>query len=133
MAFTLTRAHSILLNEISDVYIGLSTTEPDNEGGNVTEPPESSGYERSFFDVADRDSSIKAQVANKKILFFNESLEGGYGTVGWFVLYESKTSQTPFFTGALNTPMTIPAGYVPIFRAHQLVIGLDKEVLEEYA
>lgn len=133
MGFTRDRASSILAAQMANVYIGLSTTAPNENGGGFTEPSAGNGYERAEFLAGNMNTTIKAQITNEKIIFFNESVEGGYGTVTHFGMFSSKTGGAPFFTGVLKVPMTIPAGYVPIFRAHQLVIGLDKEVLEEYA
>lgn len=131
MAFTRAKASSILQNEIkSTVYVGLSTTTPTETGGNFTEPSSATGYARPLFGTVD--SSKQAQVANGAIIFFNETLGSGYGTVTHFGLFSSATGGTPFFTGELTSPLTIGAGYVPIFRARQLVIGLDKGALESY-
>ena len=131
MGFTASAATDILSSHISaNTYVGLSTTVPTDSGGNFTEPSSSSGYERSKF--GEVDTSIPAQIANKKIIFFNESLGLGYGEVSYFGLFNSATGSTPFFVGHLETRLTIGAGYVPIFRAHQLIIGLDKAELESY-
>lgn len=131
MGFTRTKATNILSGNITgETYIGLSTTEPNANGGNFSQPSSTTGYERVRF--GEVDTSKAAQIANKNIIFFNETLNGGYGTITHFGLFESKTASTPFFVGALNAPLTVGEGYVPIFRAHQLVIGLDKEVLDSY-
>lgn len=131
MPFTTSQATSILKNLItSNVYIGLSTTTPTAAGGNFTEPGSASGYERAQFGT--QDTSKTAQIANGAIIFFNESLGDGYGTVTHFGLFSSKSGGTPFFIGALTASMAIGAGYVPIFRKQQLVIGLDKDVLDTY-
>lgn len=130
MAFTRAKASSILQSNInSSVYIGLSTTTPTETGGNFSEPSSTTGYEKAQFGTVD--TSISAQVANKAIIFFNETL-GSWGTITHFGLFANKSDTTPFFVGELTSPLTIGAGYVPIFRAHQLVIGLDKGALESY-
>jgi hypothetical protein len=131
MAFTRAKASSILASNInSGVYIGLSTTTPTVTGGNFSEPSFAAGYERSQFGTVD--SSKQAQVANGAIIFFNETLGEGWGTITHFGLFSNKSDTTPFFVGELTSPLTIGAGYVPIFRAHQLVIGLDRGALESY-
>lgn len=132
MGFTTTEATSILTEKTNNIYIGLSQTTPTENGGNFTEPSASSGYERSYLSSTDRDLSISAQISNKKIIFFNESIGAGYGTVTHFGLFKTASITTPFFTGPLAAPLTIAEGYIPIFRAHKFVIALDKEVLEEY-
>lgn len=131
MPFTTSKANSILTTSItSTTYIGLSTTTPTAAGGNFTEPGSTTGYERAQFGT--QDTSKTAQIANGAIIFFNESLGDGYGTVTHFGLFSSKTGGTPFFIGELTASMAIGAGYVPIFRKQQLVIGLDKDALETY-
>lgn len=131
MGFTATKATEILQSAITkNVYVGLSTSTPTAAGGNFTEPVPASGYARSLF--GEVNTSIAAQVANNAIIFFNETLGEGYGTVTHFGLFSAPSGGTPFFTGELTSALTIGAGYVPIFRAKQLVIGLDKEVLSTY-
>lgn len=131
MPFTTSQATSILQSVIkSTTYIGLSTTTPTAAGGNFTEPSSASGYVRAKF--GDQDASKSAQIANGAIIFFNESLGAGYGTVTHFGLFSSASGGTPFFIGELDSAMSISAGYVPIFRKQQLVIGLDKDYLESY-
>lgn len=131
MGYTLNKASSILAADFNaSVYIGLSSTQPDANGGNFTEPAASTGYERKKLEELDK--SIKAQIANAVQMAFNESIGSGYGTVAYFGAFTSATGGTPFFTGALTTPQTIGAGYIPIFRRHQFVIGLDKGALESY-
>lgn len=131
MPFTTSQATNILKTAIpSTCYIGLSTTTPTEAGGNFTEPGSATGYARAQF--GNQDTSKSAQIANAAIIFFNESLGSGYGTVTHFGLFSSASGGTPFFIGALSPAMSIGSGYVPIFRKQQLVIGLDKAALESY-
>lgn len=132
MGFTTSKASSILSSAIKSThYVGLSLTAPDELGGNFNEPDYNDGYERSKF--GDMNTAIPAQVANSKIIFFSESINNGYGTVTHFGLFESEKGGTPYFTGALTSPISIASGYIPIFRKNQLVIGLDKSSLDPYA
>lgn len=131
MGYTRDKASANLANDFNTgVYIGLSTTKPNENGGNFTEPLSANGYDRKQLEELDK--SIKGQIANKAQMAFNESIEAGYGTVTHFGAFASKAATVPFFTGALTTPQTIGPGYIPIFRKHQFVIGLDKDVLEPY-
>lgn len=129
MGFTTSAALGILKQQFSGVFVGLSTTAPTHNGGNFTEPGASTGYERA--PIGDLNTAKSAQVANDAIIFFNESL-ADWGTVTHFGLFTAKGAATPFFTGELTEPVTVGTGYVPIFRAQELVVGLDKEVLESY-
>lgn len=132
MPFTTSKATSLLTsNFTADTYIGLSKTVPDDDGNNFNEPDASSGYARVKIGALNK--SIPAQVANDAIIFFNESVGNGYGTVYYFGAFSSSTGGKPFFIGRLTNTLSIGAGYVPIFRKNQLVIGLDKDVLEGYS
>lgn len=132
MPFTTSKSNDILGSIFTSVTcIGLSTTTPNADGSNFTEPPASSGYERANFGAIN--TSKSAQIANDSIIFFNEAVNSGYGTVYYFGAFASKTGGTPFFIGRLQNSISVPSGYVPIFRKNQLVIGLDKDVLEDYS
>lgn len=128
MGFTTSTANDILKTRLSGCFVGLSTTEPTASGGNFSEPV-GGGYERAS--IGTLNVSIDAQVANDAIIFFNETL-GSWGTVTHFGLFSKKEGGTPFFTGELTQPVTINAEYIPIFRAENLIVGLDKAALEAY-
>ena len=133
MAFTRAKASSILQDAIkSTTYIGLhnGATAPTETGNGFSEPGSATGYARAQFGTVD--TTKQAQVANSAIIFFNETLGDGYGTVTHFGLFNSKSDTVPFFVGELTATMTVGAGFVPIFRARHLVIGLDKGALESY-
>ena len=129
--FTRTRASKILADNIkTDTYIALSTTTPDENGGNFAEPPTASGYSRQKF--GDINTSVKAQVANKGIIFLFEATED-CGSITHVGLSDSKDrGGIVFLTGKLTNPITVGAGYVPLIRARKLVIALDKEAIEPY-
>lgn len=131
MPFTTTKSTSLLASIFSEnTYIGLSTTVPNDDGSNFIEPPSSSGYARA--QIGSVNKSKSAQIANDSIIFFNEAINSGFGTVYYFGAFESASGGTPFFIGRLQSAISIGSGYVPIFRRHQLVIGLDKDLLEDY-
>lgn len=140
MGFVTETANSILKSQFvetyvsgggtkaKELYIGLSTTTPDfNTGENFTEPAADNGYVRKMFTM---DLTSDKQVQNPNIIFFDLSRNEGYGTVTHFGIFTSLTAETPYFVGALTSPVTIPADYVPIFDFGALKIGLDKDVLE---
>lgn len=141
MGFTRSKANEILNGLFPNdstkknyTYIALSTTEPDVNGGNVTEPSSESGYKRMKVEVMG--SASNGQIKNTDIIFFPESLGEGYGTIVAFGLYSTQTGGTPYYTGMLKNangelaPIQVPAGYIPIFRAGALIIGLDKDELD---
>lgn len=130
--FTRTRASKILADNIkATTYVALSTTTPDENGGNFSEPAAASGYTRKAFGTVN--TTVPAQITNAEIIFIFESLED-CGSATHVGLCDTPTRGTdPFLVAELVNPITIGAGYVPLIRAKKLVIGLDKEALEAYA
>ena len=108
------------------IYIGLSTTTPNENGGNFTEPTTANGYKRSKLDVMTAASD--GQTQNNDIIFFALSREAGWGTITHFGIFSAQYGGTPYYTGELTPAVQIPAGYIPIFDVGALKIGLDKEV-----
>lgn len=106
-------------------YIGLSTTTPTPSGGNVTEPPSSSGYSR--IQLSSISTANDALVQNTDVIYMGESLSD-WGTITHFCVFTGKTGGSPIFYGELTSPVSVPTGYIPIFRAGAIKIGLDREV-----
>lgn len=131
--FTTSKASSILQSVISSSkYVCLSTTTPNKDGGNFTEPsPTTTGYRRAPFGKVN--TSIAAQVANDDIIFIFEST-GACGTFTHVGISDnSSVGSGVFLMGELNPSVTVEAaGYVPLIRAKKFVVGLDKEALESY-
>ena len=84
------------------------------------------GYKRAA--IGKLNSNIAGQVANDETIFMFECT-GGSATATQFALYNGGSM---VFIGDLVKSLTISDGYVPLIRSHQLVIGLDKDVLEGY-
>ena len=129
--FTREKATSILNSAISSsTCVALSTTEPTESGGNFTEPPASTGYKRQRFGTVN--TSIPGQVANRDIIFLFEAVED-CGSITHVGLSDSEARGGKVFLMAeLLTPLSVAAGYVPLIRANQFIIGLDKDELEAY-
>lgn len=128
--FTRTAATSILVSRINNLtYVALSTTTPNEDGGNFTEPSPSHGYKRNRFGSIN--TSIPGQVTNDEIIFLYEST--GEDSITHVGLSDKEERGTNVFLMAqLLTPLTVSAGYVPLIRAKNFIIGLDKEELEAY-
>lgn len=128
--FTRAKASDILQSAIRNSYVALSTTTPDQDGNNFTEPSTGNGYQRQNIGLLD--TSISGQVANQGILFLFEAT-GDCGSVTHVGLSTQAARGTDVFLMAeLTAPLSIAAGYVPLIRAHNFIIGLDKDVLDEY-
>lgn len=129
--FTRETATTILSSWInSNTYVCLSTTTPDENGDNFTEPSELYGYERRQFGPTLLD--IAGQVANAQIIFLFEAT-GDCGSVTHVGLAKNDVvGSKPFLVAQLTTPLTVAKGYVPLIRAKQFIVGLDKDTLEAY-
>lgn len=130
--FTRKRASKILGDNIkSTVYVCMSTTTPNEDGGNFSEPAYSTGYNRRA--VGALTDAISGQIANDDIIFLFEALEncGSFTHLG--LSDGGMRGDEVFLMAKLAEPVTVGAGYVPLIRRHKLVVGLDKEALEAYA
>ena len=119
-------------------YIGLSTTTPNETGGNFTEPTIPEGavddegvaittneYQRVHLDGV-MGSASNGIIKNNEIIFFNEAEHYGWGTITHFGIFTSKTGGTPIFWGEVPET-TINKNYIPIFRKGKLQVGLDND------
>ena len=70
------------------------------------------------------EAPTNGKTLNKQIIYFPEAT-ADWGTVTHFGLFTSATGGTPFLWGALSDPVNIPSGYVPLFRAGKLSIGIE--------
>ena len=128
--FTRAEATTILEDQVKNTWVALSTTTPDQDGGNFTEPAKSTGYQRQSFGALD--TSIQGQVANNEIIFLFEATSD-VGSVTYVGLSDSSLRGDPVFLMVmLESTLPISSGYVPLIRRHKFVIGLDVDELEPY-
>ena len=125
--FTRREATEILQEVVKGSYVALSTTTPDQDGNNFTEPAYSTGYLQAPF--GDLDTSILGQVSNAKTIFLFEATKD-IGSVTYAGLEKSGIGICLMVK--LSSALPITAGYVPLIRRHGFVIGLDKDELEAY-
>ena len=112
-------------------YIGLSTTTPDASGNNFTEPAEDTGYAKVFIGTYSQSNTQLMSPASagtisntNNIIFFPEATSS-WGTITHFGIFSSKTATTPIMWGALTSSISVPSGYIPIFRAGALNVSLQ--------
>lgn len=128
--FTRKKASSILKSVMQGCYVALSTSTPDQDGGNFIEPNPSSGYQRQS--IGALDDSVNGQLANESIIFLFEAIED-IGSVTHVGLSDNiQRGSDVFLMAKLNPALTVGAGYVPLIRAHGLVVGLDVSQLQGY-
>lgn len=107
------------------LYVGLSTTTPNDAGANFTEPS-GNAYERV---EVDNDSSMfpaasgGAKVNGEDITFPTAS--GSWGTITHFGFFIADTGGTPIATGALTSSKAPGSGDTLKFLAGDLHISLD--------
>lgn len=103
-------------------YIGLSTTEPNTSGANVTEPSSDAGYAR--VQLTTLSDPVNGVVSNESSVDFNESTSS-WGTVTHYVIYDSATvgSGNLLMYGELSTPRTVEAATVMTIRTGSLKLS----------
>ena len=128
--FTRKKATEMLRSAMAGKFVALSTTTPDQDGANFTEPPSSAGYQRQS--IGTLDEKISGQIANASIIFLFEAT-GDCGSITHVGLSDSSVRGSDVFLVAqLSQPLSVSAGYVPLIRAHGFVVGLDKASLDDY-
>ena len=122
--FTYAKALSILQTHIkSTTYVALSTTTPNLDGSNFTEPDTSAGYIRQK--IGPVVSSGQAQIANQQIIFLFEAT-ADCGTITHIGLSDSEgRGSGVFLVAELSPAVSVPSGYVPLIRAGNLKVGLS--------
>lgn len=128
----------------SSAYIALSTTTPNADGSNFTEPSTSASYTRlnitskmagggGSIPTDSSDYSVPAGVnRNNDILVFNEAL-ANWGTITHYGLFSSATGGTAIYTGAIkdddgnDTSVTVNATDVAVFKIGQIEITIENE------
>lgn len=133
MPFT-TYLDNALLNEVlggknytppTNLYVALSTTAPNKNGGNVTEPS-GGGYARvQVANTADNfPDASSGQKKNGATITFPEAT-GNWGTVTHFVIYDAATGGNALMYGALTASKTIEAGDTASFDINALTISIS--------
>lgn len=112
---------------VSNYYLGLSTTQPTDVGGNINEPAGGS-YARVQIpnDVSHWGSAVGGEKSNSQDEAFAEAT-GSWGTVGWWVLMDAASSGNMCHWGAIQTPRAIASGDTLRFLAGDLIIRLRSE------
>lgn len=110
-------------------YLALSTTPPNAAGGNFTEPPGSTGYARTLLGTYNSPSTFimsapsGGTTTNTDIIFFPEAT-ASWGSITHFGLFDAKTGGNLMVYGQLSAPVTVPANYVPLFRAGYFTMSI---------
>lgn len=109
-------------------YLGLSTTTPNADGSNFTEPFGGS-YARvaisnnsTNFPAATSSNGVTSKTNGAKFTFPNPT--GLWGAITWYGLFTSSSGGTPEYFAALDTPVTVQNGNTPVeFDVGNLVLS----------
>lgn len=119
------------------MYLALSSTLPNGDGTNVTEPS-GNGYERismktnliqgvgnNFPASPTYDSQTdKYSITNQVDMYFKEAT-GSWGTLPYFAIFSSKTGGTMVAYGSLASAISPVNETIPVLRAGNLTISED--------
>ena len=104
----------------TEYWIGLSTTAPNLNGTNVSEPVGSAGYARVKLDML----SEPGVVTNEANIDFNEST-ASWGTVTHFVVFDAQNGGNLLQYGALSTPRSVEAATIMTIKAGYLNLSVQ--------
>ena len=116
----------------SSCYMGLSTTTPNSDGTNFTEPTHAS-YGRTIIGLSGQGATqvmgtpANKAIENDKIIYFPEAT-GDWGTVTHFGLFTSASGGKPLIYGALTSAVDIDGSttpVVPLFRVGSFTLAVS--------
>lgn len=105
-------------------YLGLSTTAPDLDGQNVTEPATDAGYAR--VELTTLSAPTDGLVTNQQAVNFEESTNN-WGTVTHFVIFDAAEANTGnlLMYGALTTPRTVETATIMTIKENYLKLSVQ--------
>jgi len=115
---------NLLLNYLFDnviMFVGLSTTDPLEDGSGITEP-EAGSYARVETEVADWSNSISGTLKNANTITFSNPT-GSWGTIAYFFLMDGSDNLIGY--GTLSSSAEIVSGDTVDFEAETLVASLN--------
>ena len=120
----------------TSVYIGLSSNDPEADGGAFTELS-GNGYNRVLIALKGEtypnviSSATNREVQNTKQINWTKAT-GDWMDAKGFGLFSAETGGTPFFYGKLEEPVSVKAGSVALFDPYAFKITFPEEdVVEE--
>lgn len=110
----------------TDIYVGLSTTTPNDDGTNITEPAGGNGYARvqKTNNLTNWPAATGGLKENGTSVDF-PTATGAWGTVTHFFLADAGAGGNILATGALSSAKTIDNGDTASFAIGDIDITLD--------
>ena len=105
------------------IYVGLSTTDPLDNGSGLSEPS-GNGYARVATSGASWTASSGGSLSNAGDISFPQAT-GSWGTITHFVLFDAASAGNMLAHGALSQSKTITSGDTAKFAAGDLDVTLD--------
>lgn len=102
-------------------YLGLSTTMPNVDGSNVTEPSSGTGYARVALTCMT--APTNGVITNSQIITFAEST-ADWGVVRAFILFGSQSGSDPLVYNSLTTPKTVEMDTIVVIKPGNLTLKL---------
>lgn len=107
-------------------FIALSTTAPNEDGTNITEP--AGNYARQPVDTgasSEWDDPAGGGTTQNSLLIEFLAATVSYGSVGYVLLFDAITGGNAWFWSALDAPVTVDIGEVFRFPIGDLDIAFD--------
>jgi hypothetical protein len=105
------------------IYVGLSTTNPTDNGSGLSEPS-GNGYARVQTSASDWKAAANGSLNNTSNITFAQAT-GNWGTVSHFTLFDAATAGNMLAYGALSQSKSINESDTARFEAGDLQISLD--------
>jgi hypothetical protein len=103
--------------------VGLSTTDPTDDGSGLTEPS-GNGYTRVQTFASDWNAASNSTLDNSSDITFTQAT-GNWGTITHFALLDAATAGNMLAYGVLSQPKSISESDTARFEAGDLDISLD--------
>lgn len=108
---------------LPQVYVGLLSEEP-NEDGSTALEPDCPSYARAVTNVSSWDSAFEGAVENVSNITFPMACEC-WGKITHFALFDALTGGNVLAYGSLSLSKIINSGDIPIFTPGDLITSLD--------
>jgi hypothetical protein len=105
------------------IYVGLSTTDPTDDGSGLAEPS-GNAYARVQTSTSDWNTASNGSLDNAGDITFAQAT-GNWGTITHFTLFDAATAGNMLAQGSLSQPKAIGESDTARFEAGDLEISLD--------
>jgi len=106
------------------VYLALSTTDPDDSTGNVTEPV-GNGYAREACAMS---AAASRAISNSGTITFTQAT-GAWGTISHWALFDALSGGNMLAHGSLSESEAVVSGNTPSFAAGEIEVSFNAGVV----